>query len=85
MGIYTEKFAESLKRLKEEKDVSYSDIAKAINIPRGTLYNYASSRNSFPIDVAIDIAIYFNTTVEEMLDEPNSGYAKVADEEEEYQ
>ncbi len=84
MDVYTKKFAETLKRLKEERDVSYSDIAKAIDIPRGTLYNYASTRNSFPIDVAIDIAKYFNTTVDEMLGELNSGYAKVADEEEEY-
>ena len=61
------KFAETLRQLIEEADISQKDLAHEINMSPSTLANYVQGSRSPDYDTLMEIARHFNVTTDYLL------------------
>ena len=61
------KFAETLRQLIEEADISQKDLAHEINMSPSTLANYVQGSRSPDYDTLMAIARHFNVTTDYLL------------------
>jgi transcriptional regulator with XRE-family HTH domain len=61
------RFGRSLKKLLEEKDLSYYDLERATGINYRSIGRYSKGEVDLPISAAEAIAGYFGKTVDEMV------------------
>ena len=53
--------------LRESRDLKQKDVAKALNIPARTYYNYEAGLRSIPLDILVDVAKFYNTSTDYIL------------------
>ena len=61
-----------LKNLREDHDLSQSDIAKYLNISQRTYSYYEISSRDIPIQILIKLADYYNTSIDYLVNRTNS-------------
>lgn len=61
------KFAERLKDLRTEKDLSQRDLAKKLGYTQAAIAKWEANQQTPNIDVAIAVANYFNVTTDYLL------------------
>lgn len=62
-----------LKNIREDKDITQTEIAKLLNCKQNTYQQYESGKRQIPIDSLIKLAKFYNTSVDyllEVTDEP---------------
>ena len=57
-----------LKELRKQKHISQTDLAKALNMKQTTISSYEKGKTQPPIEVLIDIANYFNVSLDYLLE-----------------
>ena len=62
---------EHLRALREDHDLSQKDMANHLNIHQTTYSDYELGHLNIPIPVLKDLALYFNTSVDYLLDLTN--------------
>ena len=55
-------------KLMDNENISRSELSKALNINYQTLCKYLQNKRSIPGDILINIANYFNVTLDYLLD-----------------
>lgn len=53
-----------LKDLREDKDLKQEDIAKLLNVKQQAYSNYETNKRNIPIDLAIYLARFYNTSLD---------------------
>lgn len=61
-----------LKNLREDHDLSQSDIAKYLNISQRTYSYYETGGRDIPIQILIKLADYYNTSIDCLVNRTNS-------------
>ena len=61
-----------LKNLREDHDLSQSDIAKYLNISQRTYSYYETGGRDIPIQILIKLADYYNTFIDYLVNRTNS-------------
>lgn len=61
-----------LKNLREDHDLSQSDIAKYLNISQRTYSYYETGGRDIPIQILIKLADYYNTSIDYLVNQTNS-------------
>lgn len=61
-----------LKKLREDHDLSQSDIAKYLNISQRTYSYYETGGRDIPIQILIKLADYYNTSIDYLVNRTNS-------------
>ena len=61
-----------LKNLREDHDLSQSDIAKYLNISQRTYSYYETVGRDIPIQILIKLADYYNTSIDYLVNRTNS-------------
>lgn len=61
-----------LKNLREDHDLSQSDIAKYLNISQRTYSYYETGGRDIPIQIPIKLADYYNTSIDYLVNRTNS-------------
>ena len=59
---------EHLRALREDKDLKQKDMAELLNIHQTTYSDYELSRLNIPISTLKELAVFFNTSVDYLLD-----------------
>lgn len=67
-------FGEKLKQLREENGISQDDIAKLLNLHRGTISKYETGSLSADDDIKKRIADYFGVSLDWMFDRSNKKF-----------
>ena len=62
---------EHLRGLREDRDLSQTDMAKHLNIHQTTYSDYELGRLNIPIPILKELAAFFNTSVDYLLDLTN--------------
>lgn len=62
---------EHLRGLREDRDLSQTDMAKHLNIHQTTYSDYELGRLNIPIPMLKELAAFFNTSVDYLLDLTN--------------
>lgn len=57
-----------LKELRKQKHISQTDLAKALNMKQTTISSYEKGKTQPPIEVLIDMANYFNVSLDYLLE-----------------
>lgn len=57
-------FKDILKQLRQDKGVSQKEVAKALNVSDDSIYNWEKGRSEPSINELINLADYFNVTVD---------------------
>lgn len=57
-----------LKELRKQKHISQTDLAKALNVKQTTISSYEKGKTQPPIEVLIDMANYFNVSLDYLLE-----------------
>ena len=57
-----------LKQLREDNNLSQSEIANFLNIKQNTYSQYETGKRQLPIDTLIKIAKYYNVSTDYILD-----------------
>ena len=57
-----------LKQLREDNNLSQSEIANYLNIKQNTYSQYETGKRQLPIDTLIKIAKYYNVSTDYILD-----------------
>ena len=57
-----------LKDLREDADLTQVQIAKFLNCEQNTYHQYETSKRQIPLDLLIKLAIFYNTSVDYILD-----------------
>lgn len=57
-----------LKDLREDADLTQVQIAKFLNCEQNTYRQYETSKRQIPLDLLIKLAIFYNTSVDYILD-----------------
>jgi transcriptional regulator with XRE-family HTH domain len=57
-----------LKELRKQKNISQTDLAKALNMKQTTISSYEKGKTQPPIEVLIDIANHFNVSLDYLLE-----------------
>ena len=58
---------EHLRALREDRDLSQADMAKVLRIHQTTYSDYELEKLNIPIPVLIELALYFETSVDYLL------------------
>ena len=58
---------EHLRGLREDRDLSQTDMAKLLNIHQTTYSDYELGRLNIPISVLKELALFFDTSVDYLL------------------
>lgn len=61
------KYNERIRSLREDSDMTQTDIAKMFNVGQKTVSNWESGRNEPPYDILIKYASFFNVTTDYIL------------------
>lgn len=61
------KFAERLKQLREDADLTQTDLAKAVNVTQRNISFYEKGVNEPSLDTLINLAKYFKVTTDYLL------------------
>ena len=61
-----------LKNLREDHDLSQSDIAKYLNISQRTYSYFVTGGRDIPIQILIKLADYYNTSIDYLVNRTNS-------------
>ncbi|MBR2337593.1 MAG: helix-turn-helix transcriptional regulator [Clostridia bacterium] len=56
-----------LKELREENNISQTDLAKILNIKQNTYSQYETGKRQLPIDTLIKLAKFYKTTTDYIL------------------
>ena len=59
---------EHLRALREDKDLKQKDMAKLLKIHQTTYSDYELGRLNIPISILKELALYFETSVDYLLD-----------------
>lgn len=59
---------EHLRALREDKDLKQKDMAELLNIHQTTYSDYELGRLNIPISTLKELAVFFNTSVDYLLD-----------------
>ncbi len=62
-----------LKDLREDMDLTQTQIAKYLNCEQNTYHQYEACKRQIPLDLLIKLAIFYNTSIDYILgltDEP---------------
>lgn len=59
---------ERIRNLREDNDLTQSDMADALNITQRAYSYYESGARSLPIEILIALAKYFNTSTDYLLE-----------------
>ena len=62
MNVY-----ERIRALREDKDLSQSDIAKMLNISQSTYSRYENGNLDIPTEILISLSKYYNVSVDYIL------------------
>ncbi len=62
------KMLNHLRALREDKDLSQADMAKLCNVHQTTYSDYELGKLNVPIPTLIELAQFFNTSVDYLLD-----------------
>lgn len=65
------KFAKRFKKLRTEHHLSQNDIAKALNLSRGTVTHWENEIRLPSLEVAIKLADYFNVSLDYLVGRSN--------------
>lgn len=65
----------NLKKIREQKGISQSDLAKKLNLVRSTICQYEKGNRYPDIDMLIKLADYFGTSIDYLVDRVNEPYA----------
>lgn len=57
-----------LRDLREDKDLTQSEIAHFLNCEQNTYHQYESGKRQIPLSLLIKLSIYYNTSVDYILD-----------------
>ena len=60
-----------LKELREDRDLTQSQIAKYLNMSQTGYSKYETGENDIPTRILIDLAIFYNTSVDYLLELTN--------------
>lgn len=60
-----------LKELREDKDLTQSQIAKYLNMSQTGYSKYETGENDIPTRILIDLATFYNTSVDYLLELTN--------------
>lgn len=60
-------FIKRLKDLREDNDLTQSELGKILNISQRTYSHYENGTREIPIEVLIKLAHYYNTSVDYLL------------------
>ena len=52
-----------LKDLREDMDLTQTQIAKYLNCEQNTYHQYESCKRQIPLDLLIKLAIFYNTSI----------------------
>ena len=55
---------EHLRSLREDRDLSQADLAELLNVHQTTYTDYELGRVNVPIPLLIQLALYFNTSID---------------------
>ena len=55
---------EHLRSLREDRDLSQADLAEFLNVHQTTYSDYELGRVNVPIPLLIQLALYFNTSID---------------------
>lgn len=55
---------EHLRSLREDRDLSQADLAELLNVHQTTYSDYELGRVNVPIPLLIQLALYFNTSID---------------------
>lgn len=61
-----------LKNLREDHDLSQSDIAKYLNISQRTYSYYETGGRDIPVQILIKLADYYNTSIDYLVNRTSS-------------
>ena len=64
-------FTEHLRDLREDSDLTQSDVGNAINLPQRTYAYYESGQRTIPPEVLIALADFYNVSVDYILGRTN--------------
>lgn len=59
---------EHLRGLREDRDLNQADMARVLNVHQTTYSDYELGRLNIPLDSLKRLAVYFNTSVDYILD-----------------
>jgi transcriptional regulator with XRE-family HTH domain len=62
---------ERIRNLREDKDMTQSEIAQILNISQRTYSRYENGERSIPIEILSGIADYHNTSVDYLIGRTN--------------
>ena len=63
--------ANKLLDLREDKNLTQSDIAKTLNVNQTTYSRYERGDINIPLDILIKMALFFNTSIDYILNLTN--------------
>lgn len=57
-----------LKSIREDRDITQTEIAKLLNCKQNTYQQYESGKRQIPIDALIELAKFYHTSVDYLLE-----------------
>lgn len=72
-------FGMRLKKLREKKKLTQTQVAKRLNMHKSTIFNYESNFRKPSIDVLINLAMFYNVTTDYLLGIDNKKTIRVDD------
>ena len=57
-----------LRDLREDNDLTQTQVAKFLNCEQNTYHQYESEKRQIPLNLLIKLAIFYNTSVDYILD-----------------
>ena len=70
-----------LKDLRKERGLTQEQLAEIINIPKITYQNYERETRKIPTDLLLELADFYNVTIDYMLDREFTGGQKITESE----
>lgn len=69
---FMKKINEVIKDFREDNDLSQSEVAKYLKIPRSTYGHYETGNSKIPIEIIIQLSEFYNVTPNDFLGFSNS-------------
>ena len=69
-GRSIENFGPNLRRLMDQRGMSYMALSKATGLPHSSLQEYVQGKHRIPLENAFIVAQYFNISLDKMLEDP---------------
>lgn len=65
-----------LKDIREDRDLTQEQLAKILNCKQNTYQQYESGKRQIPIQALIKLALFYNISLDYILDLPDLPYPK---------